>query len=123
MKKKLAIIGIIILVLLLGFFIYVNFNTKKIAENKLKKLGNEFYDYYYDEQNTDNKGSDFLKNYSKIGITINLRDLKVYLDNHKIENYKIFSKCDETNTKITIFPFSPYGKNDRVIETTLDCNF
>ena len=121
-----AIIGIFLLIIILIFILIVNANAEKRAEKKLNSLAKTFYKYYYEEQSNKketNAIADYLSQYSDTGLTINLRDLKVYMDNHKIENYKALSKCDEKKTKVTIYPFSPYGKKDRTIKTTLECKF
>ena len=125
-KKALAVIGILLLLIALIFIIIVNLNAEKRAERRLRSLSKTFYSYYYKEQsdkNDDAKIKEFLSKYVDTGLTIKLKDMKVYLDNHKVENYSLLSKCDDDKTKVTIYPFSPYGKNDRTIKTTLECTF
>ena len=62
-----------------------------------------------------------MSNYEDTGLTISLKDLKVYLDTHKIENYSALNTCDESKTKVTVYPVSPYGKKDYKIKTNLKC--
>ena len=125
-KSVLAVIGIVVIGAILGFIIFVTSGTDKRAEKRLNELGKKFYDYYYVEQSDKDdktKIATFLEKYKETGLTIRLKDLKIYLDNHKVENYKALEKCDEEKTKVTIYPISPYGKKDRTIKTTLKCNF
>lgn len=125
-KRLIAIVGIAILLVALVFIFIVNANAEKRAERKLNNLAKTFYNYYYEEKsdkNDESKITEFLSEYADTGLTIKLKDMKVYLDNHKVENYKSLSKCDDDKTRVTIYPFSPYGKGDRTIKTTLECNF
>lgn len=125
-KRIIAIIAIVLLVIFLGVILVINANAEKRAQRKLTSLAKTFYSYYYEEQSDKDDKSKitvFLSKYADTGLTIKLKDMKVYLDNHKVENYNALSKCDEDKTKVTIYPFSPYGKKDRTIETKLECNF
>ena len=64
-----------------------------------------------------------MSEYAEIGLTMKLKDLKVYLDGHKIENYDSLKSCDEDKTKVTVYPIAPYGKKDFRVETKLECSF
>ena len=124
-KKIIFVITIIIiLVLFLGVLVFLNLDTEKRAETRLKQLSKIFYKYYY-EDNSDKKDKDkikvFLSNYSTTGLTIRLKDMETYIDTKKVENYKDLKKCNAEETKITIYPKSPYGKEDFKVELNLKC--
>lgn len=123
-KKIIFVITIIILVLFLGVLVFLNLDTEKRAETRLKQLSKVFYKYYY-EDNSDKKDKDkikvFLSNYSTTGLTIRLKDMETYIDTKKVENYKDLKKCNAEETKITIYPKSPYGKEDFKVELNLKC--
>lgn len=124
-KTIIAGIGLVILLIFLVFILGIYFTKEKRTDRKLNTYAKKFYTYYYKEQK-ESKGSDklksFLSNYSEIGLTMKLKDLKIYLDTHKIENYSLFKECDEDKTKVTVYPISPYGENDYRVETKLECN-
>ena len=128
MKKKriMPIILIALLVIVIGVIVLINMGGEKRAQRKLNTVADKFYSYYYDD-NSDKKDKEvikeFLSNYVDTGITINLKNLKLYMDTKKIENYGALNKCDEEKTKVIITPFSPYGKKDKTITTILDCDF
>lgn len=123
-KKTFAIIGIIILLIILIIILSINFSKDGREQRKMKNLAKTFYSYYYAEkENKDDKDAIkvYMSNYADTGLTISLKDLKVYLDSHKIENYSVLNTCDESKTKVTVYPVAPYGKKDYKIKTTLIC--
>ena len=125
-KKVLIIIVIIILVCAIIGIIAVNMNTKQRATRKLNKLGEKFYNYYYDDNYNKEKPEEvkvFLSQYADTGVTITLKHLREYMDTKKVENYGVFESCDQTKTKVIVHPYAPYGKKDRTIEISLDCKF
>lgn len=122
--RVIAIIGIFILVLFLGVLVFYNMNSEKRAEARLNQISKIFYKYYYeDNSNKDDKDAVkvFLSKYAASGLTIKLKDMKIYIDSKKVENYKALKNCNEEETKVTIYPTTPYGKNDFKIKTKLDC--
>lgn len=122
--RVIAIIGILILVLFLGVLVFYNMNSEKRAEARLNQISKIFYKYYYeDNSNKDDKDAVkvFLSKYAASGLTIRLKDMKIYIDSKKVENYKALKNCNEEETKVTIYPTTPYGKNDFKIKTKLDC--
>lgn len=122
--RVIALIGIFILVLFLGVLVFYNMNGEKRAEARLNQISKIFYKYYYeDNSNKDDKDAVkvFLSKYAASGLTIRLKDMKVYIDSKKVENYKALKNCDEEKTKVIIYPQTPYGKDDFKIKTKLDC--
>lgn len=122
--RVIALIGIFILVLFLGVLVFYNMNGEKRAEARLNQISKIFYKYYYeDNSNKDDKDAIkvFLSKYAASGLTIRLKDMKIYIDSKKVENYKALKNCNEEETKVTIYPTTPYGKNDFKIKTKLDC--
>ncbi len=125
-KKVFAIIGIVLLVLIIGFIIIMNVSKGSRAKLRVKNMANSFYKYYY-EDNSDKSDKDkikvFLSNYADSGLTIKLGDMETYIDTHKVENYKILEKCDKNKTKVTIYPKAPYDKTDYDVKIKMSCNF
>ena len=122
--RVIAIIGIFILVLFLGVLVFYNMNGEKRAEARLNQISKIFYKYYYeDNSNKDDKDAVkvFLSKYAASGLTIRLKDMKIYIDSKKVENYKALKNCNEEETKVTIYPTTPYGKNDFKIKTKMSC--
>lgn len=122
--RVIAIIGILILVLFLGVLVFYNMNSEKRAEARLNQISKIFYKYYYeDNSNKDDKDAIkvFLSKYAASGLTIRLKDMKIYIDSKKVENYKALKNCNEEETKVTIYPTTPYGKNDFKIKTKMSC--
>ena len=122
--RIIAIIALVILLLVVGVLVFYNMNGEKRAKTRLTQISKIFYKYYY-EDNSDKNDKDaikvFLSKYAASGLTIRLKDMKVYIDSKKVENYKALKKCDEEKTKVIIYPQTPYGKDDFKIETKLDC--
>lgn len=123
--KIFVIILIIILVIFLGWLIIIKSGgSKRVnATNKLNDLAKTFYSYYYEENklSTEEATKQSLSQWKDIGITINLKNLKIYMDSRKTEDYSLFNNCDEDKTKIVVYPISPYGENDFKTETSLIC--
>ena len=131
MKKKNIIVKILI-VLLIMFVIFLVINRyfprnpRENAEKKLNELAEKFYGHYYDAKYDSNKPDEIkttLDLYKDTGLTINLEDLQIYLDTFNIEDYSAFDKCDKKNTKVTVYPKSPYNKTDFDISSILKCQF
>lgn len=125
-NKVIAIILIIIISLFLSVVLCIKFNigAKFNAGDKLNELAKIFYKYYYNENKLEDKEETrkSFKEWKEIGLTIKLKDLKIYLDNHKKEDYSVLDKCDDDLTRITIYPVSPYDENDYKITTELKCD-
>lgn len=129
MKKKNIIVIIVIGVLVsitIGILVLINTKTFKetLIKKDLRNMANTFYSYYYDENNSDNNISEYLKKYSKSGLGVPLGDLEVYLESRtktKTINKKL-EKCDRAYTRIIIKPYKPYGKNDYELKFELKCN-
>lgn len=138
-KKKsknnifICIVGFVVLaiiVLILILLLYKKDNKKEL-ENSLSEMGKNFYENFYYEQigsSTDERNN-LLAKFTTIGIKIDLENLGRYnngefgKDIKEFVNNKTKKKCSRTNTKVIIYPKSPYGKTDYKIETELDCGF
>ncbi len=131
-----VIIGIVVAVLLIliAFFVFANFNkgnNKKELETSLTEMGRDFYeDFYYDQVGTSaEERTSLLSNFSTVGIKVDLDNLGRYKNGKfkdeisKFINKKTNEKCSKTNTKVIIYPKSPYGKTDYKVEVELDCGF
>ncbi len=136
-KKIFIIVGIVLLVGLATWITASTISHSKKTDQKedlnvvLKKLGTSFYEdfYYTNIGSSDEERATKLARYETIGIKVDLDNLSRYnTENVKEEidkfvNEKTNEKCDKNNTKVIIYPKSPYGKTDYEIETKIECGF
>ncbi len=135
LSKKATIIGIVVLVVIIAIVSAILLLGKKSNETELNKsleeMGKSFYENFYYEQigTSSDERSNLLSKFTTVGIKIDLDNLSRY-DNGKFKdeiskfvNNKTKEKCNKTNTKVTIYPKSPYGKTDYTVKTELDCGF
>ena len=132
-KKTLAIVAavLIVVILVVLLVIFGKKSNEKELESSLNKMGSSFYENFYYEQigsSADDRTS-LLSKFSTIGIKIDLENLGRYNDGEFKKDIKEFKnsltgeKCNQTKTKVIIYPKSPYGKTDYKIETELSCGF
>ncbi len=132
-KKTLAILVALLIVVILVVLLVVfgKKSNEKELESSLNKMGSSFYENFYYEQigsSADDRTS-LLSKFSTIGIKIDLENLGRYNDGEFKKDIKEFKnsltgeKCNQTKTKVIIYPKSPYGKTDYKIETELSCGF
>jgi hypothetical protein len=130
MSKKLKIIiGIVLGVLvLLGVGIIILINTKWYKEtlirSDLRKMVTEFYTLYYNDNNSDNKGKEFMSSHKDSGLNISLKDMKIYLESRnttKDYNYKRLEKCNPETTTIFMYPKEPFEVDSVEFKFELDC--
>lgn len=132
-KKTLAIVMAVLIVVILVVLLVVfgKKSNEKELESSLNKMGSSFYENFYYEQigsSADDRTS-LLSKFSTIGIKIDLENLGRYNDGEFKKDIKEFKnsltgeKCNQTKTKVIIYPKSPYGKTDYKIETELSCGF
>ena len=132
-KKTLAIVVAVLIVIILVVLLVVfgKKSNEKELESSLNKMGASFYENFYYEQigsSADDRTS-LLSKFSTIGIKIDLENLGRYNDGEFKKDIKEFKnsltgeKCNQTKTKVIIYPKSPYGKTDYKIETELSCGF
>ena len=94
-------------------------------------MGREFYeDFYYEQVGTSSdERTNLLSKFTDIGIKVDLDNLGRYKNGEfkekisEFKNTKTDEKCNKTNTKVIIYPKSPYGKTDYTIKAELDCGF
>lgn len=139
-KKESIVVLILVCVLALGASVGgVTYAVKHKDKDKVKEeslsdlleqMGIDFYEnkYYNQLGDDEEKRNEFLEKYSKVGIKIDLENLS-RLDNGKnVETIKKFVNkdtgisCNQTETKVKIYPKKPYGKTDYTIETELSCD-
>lgn len=132
-KKTLAIVVavLIFIILVVLLVVFGKKSNEKELESSLNKMGSSFYENFYYEQigsSADDRTS-LLSKFSTIGIKIDLENLGRYNDGEFKKDIKEFKnsltgeKCNQTKTKVIIYPKSPYGKTDYKIETELSCGF
>ena len=126
-KLVIKIIGSILSVILLVFFIIFLFNNYRIIHLKgnLTKIANIYYqDYYYQEiEGSNEEVKNFLKSFTKKGLKISLRTLGSYNGKESLSEIEEFTlnKCDLDKTYIIIYPNSPYDKDNYKIKKYLEC--
>ncbi len=135
LNRKNCFIAITTLILIIAIILIIIFSSKKSEEDKLndmlKELGVNFYEnFYYDQVGTnDTERKEFVKKYETIGIKVNLDNLsrlnsdesKKMVD--KFVNSKTKKECDKSNTRVIIYPKTPYEKDSYDIKTELVCGF
>ncbi len=129
--KIIIILGLLVVVFAVILFLAKNFRMS--LEDRLNKnlieLGEEFYsDYYYGDisiNKTSDEVSKFLSKFETTGISVNLDTLSKYDNERRKSKVSKFEKgnCDTLNTKVIIYPKSPYGKRDYSITAELHCEF
>lgn len=135
LNRKNCFIAVTTLILIIAIILIIIFSSKKSEEDKLndmlKELGVNFYEnFYYDQVGTnDTERKEFVKKYETIGIKVNLDNLsrlnsdesKKMVD--KFVNSKTKKECDKSNTRVIIYPKTPYEKDSYDIKTELVCGF
>lgn len=103
------------------------FSKEKRLSNDFQMLGQNFYtDFYYKQVSTgksEKEVSNFLSQFKEIGIKVSLGNIEKYNteeNNKKIKKLEK-AKCSKTDSIITIYPKSPYGKNDYTLKINLKC--
>lgn len=123
-KRTLIIVGAIVLLvgIIIGIICLTKFGAGK-QERVLKEYTKEFYSYYYDENNKDNKAKEYLAQFKENGLSISLGNMEVYLNviGGAEKDFKVFDKCDVDKTYVNIFPQEPYTKTSFKMETHLSC--
>lgn len=125
-KAKILIIIAVAVLMLLGVILVLiksTFFKENLIKSELRKMTEEFYGYYYDDNNKGKKASEYLKQFKDTGLSITYGDLKIFLENRTQKKYdsKKLEKCDVAKTKMTMYPESPYGKKDLRIEFEISC--
>lgn len=113
------------------FFMNKNQSNEKKLDTSLVEMGREFYeDFYYEQVGTSSdERTNLLSKFTDIGIKVDLDNLGRYKNGEfkekisEFKNAKTDEKCNKTNTKVIIYPKSPYGKTDYTIKAELDCGF
>ena len=108
-----------------------NQSNEKKLDTSLVEMGREFYeDFYYEQVGTSSdERTNLLSKFTDIGIKVDLDNLGRYKNGEfkekisEFKNTKTDEKCNKTNTKVIIYPKSPYGKTDYTIKAELDCGF
>lgn len=125
MKKKIIIAIVILLFIIGGIIILVNskIGREALSRRDIRKITETFYNYYYEENNYDNNIKNFLRKYINTGLTIKLGDMEAYIEEKTNggTSYKSLEKCDRANSKIIIYPKSPFGKTDYELKFDLKC--
>src|SRR5574344_2999906 len=130
-KLLIAIIVVVIIALGGTYFLFFSKSQEEKLKDTLIELGSYFYENFYSQKigKTDEERVAFLKKYEEIGIKINLDNLSRYNDEEHEEMNKVFEEkvklfvndstnkeCNKDNTKVTIYPQSPYDSKTYKIE-------
>lgn len=132
-KIKFVIIAIVVILaaVVIGILVSRGGSNEKSLESSLKEMGKNFYENFYYEQvgSSADERTSLLSKFTTVGIKVDLDNLGRYNDGEfkeeisKFKNSKTNDKCNKTNTRVVIYPKSPYGKTDYTIKTELDCGF
>lgn len=136
-NKKVCILSAIAAVLLVILIVIIcttagaNSNKSKEKEltKTLKEIGQDFYENYWYDGLREEERLEVLERLSITGFHVDLDNLGRYnskINEEKIKEFhnpKTGEECDLKNTKIVIYPNSPYGKQDYTLETVLSCGF
>ena len=139
-NKKLFLIGlgVLVVVAIVVFFIFNKPSKDKVNEkdkltSELEKLGKDYYEnyYYVSAANSSDLADkkEYLKNFTSVGLKINLENLQRYNNTLKEKNETVFKNtkdnkdCDLEKSMVTIYPTEPFGKSDYKISVFLDCGF
>lgn len=132
-KAKFVIIAIVVVLaaIVIGILVSRGGGNEKALDASLKEMGKSFYENFYYEQigSSADERTSLLSKFTNVGIKIDLDNLSRYNDGEfkeeisKFKNNKTNDKCNKTNTRVVIYPKSPYGKTDYTIKTELDCGF
>lgn len=139
-KKRLAIIGggIVLLIVIIVIVVFLLGGKSKSHEEQLKanleELGRAFYEelYYPNTKNGDEEErAKFLAGFEQIGLKFNIDNLARY--EYKSEdlqeklnsftNDKTNEECDKKESKLIVYPTSPYGIKDYRVEVVLECGY
>ncbi len=126
-----AVVLVIIVIAVAGMLLLQKGDNKKELEKKLTEMGRDFYENFYYDQigGSADERTTLLSRFTTVGIKIDLDNLGRYNNGEykdkisEFTNKKTKEKCSKTNTKVIVYPKSPYGKTDYKIETELDCGF
>jgi len=127
----LGIIVVVALVAVVSVFLMKKGDNKKELEKSLEEMGRDFYENFYYDQigGSADERTSLLSKFTTVGIKIDLDNLGRYNNGEYKEkiseftNKKTKEKCSRTDTKVIVYPKSPYGKTDYTVETELDCGF
>jgi len=137
-KILLAGLGILIVVVVIVVLVCNRPKKDKVSEKEkltteLEKIGRNYYEnyYYVSAANSSdlNDKKNYLKNFTSVGLKINLENLQRYNNTLKDKNETVFKNtkankdCDLEKSMVTIYPTEPYGEKDYKISVFLDCGF
>lgn len=122
-----AFIVIIIIAVLTGIIVSLNFNHKAVAERELNSIAHDYYEsYYYEKFLQNGAATKSLEQYSQSGTpAVYLRQLLHFDNDRHADSAKIFNQpdftCDTNKTSVKFFPVYPYGKTDYTIKFSYSC--
>ena len=135
-NKSMIVVAVIALVVVALVAVCVMFlmgskDNKKELEKSLTEMGSDFYENFYYDQigGSADERTSLLSKFTTVGIKIDLDNLGRYNNGEYKEklsefvNKKTKEKCSKTNTRVVVYPKSPYGKTDYKLEVELDCGF
>jgi len=118
--------GIVVLIL---FISGVFGNREKQANGYMESLASEFYtELFYaqlEEGRTQEELVEFLQKYEETGIKVSLDNLsRTAGEENQAKIETLLSddfKCDREETRASVFPIAPFGKDNYTIEVELQC--
>jgi hypothetical protein len=136
-KKRVIVIASIIVVAITVSVIlgktFASPNDKERISESLTNIASSFYkNFYYPlvtKDETKEKNDDYFEKYSAIGFKVSLDVLERHNNGEFKEeiatyiNSETKESCDKEKPAVTIYPKSPYGKDDFNVEITVECGF
>ena len=129
--KKKGVNKNIIIAVAGSMFLLNKGDNKKELEKSLEEMGRDFYENFYYDQigGSADERTSLLSKFTTVGIKIDLDNLGRYNNGEykdkisEFSNKKTKEKCSKTDTKVVVYPKSPFGKTDYKMEVELECGF
>lgn len=126
-----SVVVVLAIIAVAAMFFIDKKDNKKELEKSLTEMGRDFYEnFYYDQVGSSaDERTSLLSKFTTVGIKVDLDNLGRYNNGEfkdqisKFQNKKTKEKCSKTNTRVIVYPKSPYGKTDYTVEIELDCGF
>lgn len=126
-----SVVVVLAIIAVAAMFFIDKKDNKKELEKSLTEMGRDFYEnFYYDQVGSSaDERTSLLSKFTTVGIKVDLDNLGRYNNGEfkdqisEFQNKKTKEKCSKTNTRVIVYPKSPYGKTDYKMEIELDCGF
>ena len=132
-RRSIIIISCVALIILVSLIIISLIGNsesykKKTYEKNITSMAKDFYENFYYDLVTKDLGKEQIERFETNGIDVTLSTLeKRNLKNKElVQKFKRINSdesCNKDNTKVMIYPKSPYDKQNYELKVILDCGF